>query len=214
MEKNNWIDFLYDFERKTYDSTNWWTTMGGAPTEDATGLKLSASSASMLGDFRKGDLEMKMIIPTEPTAGNFRQWGWREGGNGAYAYFQISGTTFSLETADGDGNTESTTVTWNSSWTNTPVKFRIQWDASGFTFFAGTQQLGKISEAVGVPIGRVMAPYFLNNPSDNAYVISVKISSAQQFVSGGQASGQTSAGRFANEIESITVAESVTVAIA
>lgn len=212
-QTTSWINFVYDFERKTYDSTNWWASLSGAPVEDATGLKLNAASTTMLGDFWRGRIEMKMIIPTAPTAGNFRQWGFKEGGSNTFALFRISGTTFSAVVSSeeyGVSTTTSSTMTWNTAWNATETIFSIDWDASGFTFRVNGQRLAKISDPSAMPNGSALSPYFENSVSDDMYLLAFEMKGSQAFRNNAQASGQGTSGRKVRVSDSSTVGEALT----
>lgn len=154
---NSLINLIYDFTRRPYD-TDWWGTTLGVPTIVSGNLVLGGSATIMGADFMKGNLEMEITIPTAPASGHTRQFGWKAGGQGAYAYFEISGTTFQAATSDGEGNSQTAAITWNSDWDNAATLFKIRWDASGFTFLVDGIRKAKISEDTKMP--RVpMSPY-------------------------------------------------------
>ena len=152
-----YINLIYDFNRRPYD-VDWWSTQSGAPTVVSGNLEIGGASTVMSADFMKGNLEMEITVPTAPTAGHTRQFGWKSVVQGAYAYFEITGTTFQAATGDGEGNTQTSEITWNSDWNNTATLFQIRWDASGFTFLINGVRKAKISELEKMP--RVtLSPY-------------------------------------------------------
>lgn len=169
-----YINLIYDFNRRPYD-VDWWSTQSGAPAVVSNNLQLGGSSTVMSADFTKGNLEMELTIPAAPAAGHTRQFGWKSTAQGAYAYFEITGATFQAATGDGEGNTQTAEITWNSDWNNTATLFQIRWDASGFTFLVGGVRKAKISELTKMP--RVpMSPYMNSTGAgDNMLVSYVSI---------------------------------------
>ena len=154
---NPYINLVYDFTRRPYD-VDWWGTTSGVPTVVSGNLQIGGAATIMSADFMRGVLEMELTIPTAPASGHTRQFGWKSEGQGAYAYFEITGTTFQAATGDGEGNTQTSAITWNSDWDNTATRFKIRWDASGFTFLVNDVRKAKISEETKMP--RVpLSPY-------------------------------------------------------
>lgn len=158
---NALTNLIYDFSRRAYD-TDWWVTIAGTPAVASGKLTLPTTAITMMSaDFVKGNLEMDLLIPSAPGAGDVRKFGWKAGGQDAGAYFEFDGADFIVTTDDGEGNTISETLTWNTDWTNTQTLFKIKWDASGFTFLVNDVRMAKISEELKMP--RVpMSPYINN----------------------------------------------------
>ena len=155
-----YINLIYDFNRRPYD-VDWWSTQSGAPTVVNGSLQMGGASTIMSADFMKGNLEMEITIPTAPASGHTRQFGWKSVAQGAYAYFEITGATFQAATGDGEGNTQTSEITWNSDWDNTATLFQIRWDSSGFTFLVNGIRKAKISELNKTP--RVTLSPYANN---------------------------------------------------
>lgn len=177
---NALTNLIYDFQRRAYD-TDWWVTIAGTPVISAGVLTLPTTAVTAMScDFVKGNLEMELTIPTAPGAGDVRKWGWMAQGQGAYAYFEIDGADFKVSTGDGEGNTQSETLTWNSDWDNTATLFQIRWDASGFTFLVNGGRLAKISEDLKMP--RVpLSPYISNsNGGDTMLLSQISVKGAQE----------------------------------
>jgi hypothetical protein len=173
-----YINLIYDFNRRPYD-VDWWSTQSGAPTVVSGNLEIGGSSTVMSADFMKGNLEMELTIPTAPAAGHTRQFGWKSVVQGAYAYFEVTGATFQAATSDGEGNTQTSEITWNSDWDNTATLFQIRWDASGFTFLVNGIRKAKISELNKMP--RVTLSPYMNSTgaADTVLVKYVSIIGAQ-----------------------------------
>lgn len=152
------INMIYDFERRPYD-VDWWGTLSGVPQRVGSNLEVGGSSTVMSAEFMKGNLEMEITMSANPIAGETKQFGWFAPGQGAYAYFEVSGTTFQAAAGDGEGHTQTSAITWNTAWLDTATLFKIVWDSSGFTFFIDGVRKAKISEEFKMP--RVpMSPYF------------------------------------------------------
>lgn len=209
---NNYINLVYDFTRRPYD-VDWWSTLSGAPTVVGTNLVVNGE-AVMSAEFSKGNLEIEATITEAPAAGQVKKIGWLAPGQGAYAYFEVSGTTFRAATSDGEGNSQTSDITWDSTWESAATKFQIRWDASGFTFLVDGVRKAKISEILKHP--RVpLSPYVKSTGGASVTVSYVSVLGAQEmFHIESVASDYVplDAGYLGDISDSITISESVTIA--
>lgn len=161
---NERISIYYDPQRQAYD-TALWKTISGTPAINGTVLRFISASAVQYKDVFKGTIVLNLTVPTAPTAGNDRKFGLTQLSKGALAYFKVAGTAFTAESADGNGNTESTTITWDSAWTNTATEFKIVWTGFEATFYVGGVKLAT-HRTVAVS-KEPMSVYVNNSTADN-----------------------------------------------
>ena len=104
-----------------------------------TAGKVSTSKMIMMGD-----TTFKLTVPTAPTAGDSRVVGFysQAYGNRNAAYFFISGTSLFTRTYSATSATaESTTIPWDTDWTNTSTEFTIRWRIDRVDFLIGGRKV-------------------------------------------------------------------------
>jgi len=116
-------------------SSSRWKTVGGTPVASGDQILLSQASILELADVSLGDLRLELSLPTAPTAGDERQFGFKSFSSGSYALFDISGTTFSAKVSDENGHTDSTTLVFNNDWVAEHTVFQIVFSASFVKFY-------------------------------------------------------------------------------
>ena len=130
-------------------------------------IRIIAGGANTTTMSIHGDARMKLIIPTAPTAGDSRVWGFysRAFLNRNAAYFFISGTNFYARSYDDYGNAiESTTITWDSTWTNEAIDYEIRLRIGSVEFLVNGTRLAYHSTAV--PKKMLLPLYWYNSNSD------------------------------------------------
>lgn len=163
MQVRPYTSFYYDPQRQGYD-TDLWKSITSAPTISSNKLRFNAATAIQYADCTKGIFEFKMTVPAAPTTGDVRQFGLMSLNRSMYAVFDITDDVFSVKTKDALGSTKSTTITWDSTWTNAAISFTIQWIGFDVVFKVNNRRMARHEEKT--PTGPVSA-YIKNGNSDN-----------------------------------------------
>lgn len=132
--ENRQDGYTYDVIIKGYD-TSYIKATTGTPTVSSNKLRLNATSIATYILHRFADLEIGLNVPTTPSSGEAKTWGFRTPATdqGGAAYFEITGATFRAVTKGDDGTSKTTTLTW-SAYEGVETKFRIKWTASQVIF--------------------------------------------------------------------------------
>ena len=128
-----------------------------------------------------GDLRQKVLIPTAPTAGDKRIFGYysRAYPNRNSAYFYISGTNFYARTYDDDGIViESTTIVWESDWTNASIDYEIRCRINRVEFWIDGRKMA--THSTKVPRKLLLPLYWYNGNSDSMLVDYFEIRNARK----------------------------------
>lgn len=125
-------NFYYDVPRNGYDNSTWRTLYGSPGIGNQLTFKDTASIH--FADVSKGEYTFNVVIPTAPSGGDSRSFGLYQVSRGAYIIFNITGAIFSAKSSDGITSTSSA-ITWDSTWTNVAVQFKIRWEAGTAKFF-------------------------------------------------------------------------------
>jgi len=131
--------------------------------------------------FRRGEISMRMTVPTAPTSGDSRVFGLYSIalGNRNAAYFYISGESFYVRTYGRDtGTPESTTVPWDSDWTNLSTEFEIRWRVDGVEFWIGGRRVA--NHASIFPENMLLPMYFSNNQEDPFFINYINVKGVLQ----------------------------------
>lgn len=176
---NDRIFFYYDPQRQGYD-TVLWKTISGTPAISGTSLRLNNASVIHYGDIFKGEITINLTIPTAPVAGQDKKFGFAQLNNGALAYFKVNGAVFTAETANGKGDTESTTITWDTAWTNTATEFKVVWIGFEATFFVNGVKLAT-HRTVSVPKDP-MSAYVSNATADNLDIKYIDVKNVHNYI--------------------------------
>jgi hypothetical protein len=146
-----------------------WNWYNSVPYENGSYLVLTNGSALSFYDCGKGVFSFVINTPN-PTGGVARQWGLKAGSD--YILFDVSGSTFQAITSSMAGLwTSSSSITWDSAWTNTDTIFMIRWEAGICTFYVNGIVRAQISNA-SIPYGS-MSPFVSNNGGDTFMIGSV-----------------------------------------
>lgn len=176
---NDRIFFYYDPQRQGYD-TVLWKTVSGTPAVNGTNLRLNNASMIHYGDIFKGEMTINLTIPVGPTAGDNRKFGFNQLNSGSFAYFQIAGTAFTAEVADGQGNTDSIVLTWDTTWTATATEFKVVWLGIEAAFFVnGIRQA--LTRVVGVPKNPLSA-FVANANADNMDIKYIEVKNVHNYI--------------------------------
>lgn len=153
--------FTYDPVQQGYD-TNTWATIAGAPAVAAGRLKVDSGAgrgaAIHYVDCVKGELKFNVNIPVAPGVDANRYFGVSNGLGTKYIRFAVN-DNLSCQTQNilSDGTvvtSESSTVVWNSDWTNVTdgIDFTIRWEAGTAKFFVDGSQIYAVTDA-SIPYG-------------------------------------------------------------
>lgn len=155
--------FYYDPIRQGYDNSLW-HTLYGAPVVIPTGLEITSTAMIHFADCMKGEYVFNLKIPSAPGTSGSRRFGVMSYNKGAYIYFDISGD-FTGNISDGQGNTASVSLVWDTNWTGAFVEFKVRWESGTAKFYANGTHLGSVNH-IGVS-GSPMSPYIVNESSDS-----------------------------------------------
>lgn len=176
---NNRINFYYDPQRQGYDTTLW-KTLSGVPAMSGNNINFNAASAIGYADIFKANLILRLTIPTVPTVGDDRRFGFAQLNLGAHLGFRFNGTTFQVEAIDGKGNTETQDITWDASWTATPVTFEIDWTGFSATFKINGERMAFFN---GVSIPKdALSEYISNVNADNLTFHYLEVETVQYYI--------------------------------
>lgn len=179
---NQFYNFFYDPQATGYDATNTWKTVAGTPAVSGGKLRFNAATALHLKDLLRGEFEFAVNIPAVPTAADVRQIGLTQLSKGSYAYFDITGTVFSVKVSDGTNSTTSTLV-FLAAWAGAVTKFSIRWEANFVRFFVNGVLQATISNsgATNYTPGDAMSLYVKNGNSDNMDVAYIDARAVQGY---------------------------------
>lgn len=127
----------YDPQISAYNTNFWKTLSGSDPTVPSTKLRITNAEIASYGSWRFSAIEFVLNVPTAPTAGNNRQWGFKcpALGNRGRVEFSIVDDVFAVF-AYNDAGTQVFTlaITWDAAWTATDVRYGIRIGKDGIRF--------------------------------------------------------------------------------
>jgi len=162
--------FFYDPLRYGYDE-DWFVTISGDVKCIGGKIRINSGKFTTLGSYMFGRYPMAFTIPTAPSSGDSRVFGLysKTLGNRNAAYFYISGTSFYARTYGPDSAVaESTTIPWDSDWTNTPTVFEIKWRIDGVEFWINGRQVANHYDRF--PVQTMVPMYFSNGADDGMFL--------------------------------------------
>lgn len=181
--------YIYDSTIKGFDA-NFWKQIAGTTTIASNKMRLNAATQASFILHEFAFIDIKINVPAKPTAGDSRRWGLfapsASGDQGAI-YFDITGTAFTANVIDANGQTQTSTLTWNDgSWSATDIIFTIKWEPDIVQFWVNgtilaTFQVISASTAKGIPF--IALPlYFKNGNSDNMDISYIAVQQAAGIV--------------------------------
>lgn len=169
--------FIYDAARQGYD-TALWKALTGTPSASSSKLRFTSAAGIHYGDILRGEATFALAIPSSPSAGEDRRWGFYGANSTEFIGFNISGSTFvaQVDTA----TTVSTTLTWNTDWDAAEVLWKIVWEPGIAKFYINGVNVATISESttVAAPLAMPKGPlslYVQNQEADNMDLGSVTV---------------------------------------
>lgn len=205
---NQYFNFYYSPTRQGYD-TSTWRTLLGAPAVTNNRLVLSNAAIIHYGDILRADAFFNFNTPA-PAVGLSKRFGFYQPNLNAYAYFNISGAIFTAECSNGTTTTTST-ITWQSDWTNTNTEFRVKWESGIATFFVDGIQQAQISDAS--VSGDPMSIYVTNESNDSLLLNYVDVKQIQSYLMNNESKSTASFELLIYESDQINLSESVTILI-
>lgn len=154
-ERDERDGYIYDAAIKGADTTVWQDVVG-AIALDTTGLNSTVRvSAARLHTYLLhiyGDYEFSLSSPSNPGIATDMSWGLRNPKDltrGA-AYFEMdTNSLFRAISYDDFGNQQATTVTWDTNWSDTQVRYKIRWEQDIVNFLINDTVVATHSTRVG-----------------------------------------------------------------
>jgi hypothetical protein len=169
INKDKRDGYIYDPIIKQYDASFWKTTTG-TPAMSSNVLRFTSAAAASYLLHMFADVEFSFTIPTAPTGGDVRQFGFRMPASDALGgvYFDITDTVFSIKVVDNFGVTTTTTpITWSAGWTNKAASYRIRWEKDQINAYVN----GVVKATISAPITDIpenaLALRIVNGNADN-----------------------------------------------
>ncbi len=143
---------VYDPVVKAGDSNFWKsdTIASGLIASDSLQLRLTAGSASSFSQYLYGDIEFTVQVDSLSPDSNDseKRWGLQNIGDSAErgaVYFEMrydtvtggdTATTRPLRAVirSETGTVQRKNITWDTTWNNARTRYRISWEADGYTF--------------------------------------------------------------------------------
>jgi hypothetical protein len=165
--------FVYDPTRQGYDTDVVWTTLTGTPSESGGNLDFNEASAIQNQDLLKGVLKMRVTVPTEPTEGDAREWGFHMPSTSSSILFEVDDEIFSAVVTDGKTDaTERVEIAWNEDWTDAPVDFEIRWRAGMADFIAdGTRKATIAFSPEGMSLAMTPMSIYVGNENEDGLLV-------------------------------------------
>lgn len=164
----------YDPARDT--EANFWVALTGSIAASGADLTVNADTLISIETFRSGNLKVEANIPAVPTVADDRKIGFTGQGTGAYAWFFVEGTALKCQVSDGNGSSDTVTISWSDgtieTWNGAVTTYEIQWDPGIVRFIINGVQRAQLS--TGVPNGH-MSAYLHNANADNLVVKQVTV---------------------------------------
>lgn len=174
-KSDDFFSFVYEPSILGY-SERFFKTLAGFPVLTSNGnLNLNEVILQTRPKFLGGNLAYNLTVPSAPSGGDDKEFGVREviGDSEEVAYFQISGSDFRVVSGDQEGNTESSTLDWEASWTSTETRFEIDFQRDGVAFLVNGRKLAVHTS--NYPSKRPQPGYIKNNNADNTILHSLVV---------------------------------------
>jgi len=174
---NSRVKYSYDPTRQGYDTTVF-KTVTGTPTTSGGAIRLNTAKIIGYGDLYRADQTLTVKVPTAPTSGDSRTFGFYQINDTASAVFKITGAVFSCECTF-NGVTKNEVVTWQSGWTNTYTDFRIVFSGFSADFYVNGYRVAFINDSSVPKVS--LSTYVDNANSDNVDVLSIEVEAQNYF---------------------------------
>lgn len=186
ITRNNDI-FKYDPAVDGYSDGDLFKKVEGAgtPAISSGKLRLNAVGIISMESFKNCGLSINMLIPTAPTAGDSRVWGFKSYNDGdmGRCEFVIADAAFTAKVYDRAGTLiGSKTINWNSDWTNTAARYRINISESNVFFYINDVAVARFQDGIGreitagVKLRKFPVEIHINNAnSDNVDITSISV---------------------------------------
>jgi len=172
----------YDPSIDGYTDDTVFKTISGTPAISAGKLRLSNAEIISKSAFRNSNLEINMTIPTAPTAGDVRQFGFKLYNDGldGRTEFDIADTVFSAKLYDRDGTIISAKViNWSSAWTAAEAKYGISVSETNVFFKINNTIVAKFEYSKDLTTKYItknpLSIHFDNNLVDNLDITSISV---------------------------------------
>ena len=161
----------YDPVRQGFD-TNTWSTLLGDPEVLTSGrLRINtipATGGSIIHytDFKKGDINLNVNVPSTPSIGDIRDFGLSSSDSKNYIKFTIRSNTFKCATSNGGTIVLSDELEWNSTdWNGENINFQIIWEAGTAKFLIEGSNVYTVT-GKSIPTGPLSLFLYDNSPDD------------------------------------------------
>lgn len=206
--------FYYDPYRQGYDTNSWNTITGSDPTVvDGTLWMQLGTEIAHYADFVKGDITMRITIPSAPGAGGgTRRYGVYALSADAYLLFSFGGT-LTVIASDGVTTSTSEAINWDSSLNGVEARFRIVWDSGLAKFYINESNVATLSGA-SIPHGP-LSLYANDDSADASQVGAIDVRGMQSYILNPNVTSTPNifTGNLPLIRDTVTVSESVTILI-
>lgn len=154
------------------------SAIAGTPTISSNKLRLNEDTIITYDKtFKNGSLEMVITVPTVPTTGDARQFGFKNSDSdlkGAML-FDVTDDDFTAKVYDASGTLiESRVINWNAGWTASEATYRITWSSRRVLFVVNNVIVARFDAGEGQAItpdikmaNKPMYLYLKNVNADN-----------------------------------------------
>lgn len=159
-----------------YSADDVFHPLTGAPAISSGKLRLNADEIITYDKkFQYGNLEFLITIPVAPTAGDVRQFGFKNNDDKGLMVFDFTGAVFSAKVYDAGGTLIATkTIPWDTDWTATEARYRIAWNNRNIYFIIDDTIVARFDEGFDKDVvpadimnSQPMGIYLINSNADN-----------------------------------------------
>lgn len=161
---NDYYSLIYDPNLYGFNSAYWRELNGTATLTPANKIRVNSVAIVSKQQYFRGNLAMKLSIPTAPTGG-IRQWGFLSpvlGGSRNAAFFQQSGGVFTAVVSNNAGTATSTVITWDNAWNAVALIYEIKWTNGWVKFYINNYLVATVDDRNLQP-GYLPLPVYINN---------------------------------------------------
>lgn len=171
----------YNPATEGYSADDVFHALTGTPAISSSKLRLNQDEVITFDKrFQFGSVEFYLTIPAVPTAGDIRQWGFKNNGNDGLMVFDITDDAFTAKVYDSSGTSvASKTIEWDDDWTATEARYRITWAERSVYFAVNDVIVARFEDGWDKDIidsdimNKLPMALYLKNSNDDSFDISL-----------------------------------------